>query len=769
MTPSKLKWLLFLAVVIGLAAVVWIASPVSVKGAAAAFTDALSCDMTQYRSGSGLMAGGSGVTASIDPNVLTVTWPGQNGSEMRVRYAIDGGQPIVRDLSVRKAGAAWVTLGQNLTPEYHVVSGIRRMSTQQAEPLKDAGVELTPDVIAKNRWYAFWDAPLVMKPGREIIGPPHSESDIRRASASFHTTSCRVKSDGAALEVTFPGLSMGIFSGDLRFTAYRGANLLRMDALATTKEEWIAYKYEAGLKGFSTDLTPRVVWRDTGGQPQQYAFGGVVHKTFAPVRAQNRLLVAEGKGASLATFTPPHTFFFTREVDTNLGYVWYRKDSATTFGFGIRQADAEENPQYVDNFALFNAPPGTVQRMGVYFYASPETAEGTRQAVLRFTHGDEFKPLPGYKTFVNHFHLRFTDRVRASGSFDTPMQDLAAMKALGLNIIGLSDFHGDMHPNDPGPLRFKDQTDYFEATRRASDTDFLVTPWEEPSAYFGGHYNIIFPKRNVYWSKVRQPGQPFTENDPVYGKVYHTGNAAEVQQMMDAEGAYWYHAHPRTKGTTGYPDLIFDKPYVKNDRYLGVAFKPGMGMDLSEARLCEWRCFDVTDTMNNLYASSGLKPKYIIADIDTYRKGPEDDTYANFPVNYLKIDKTPGADEDMSPVLKALRDGDFFVSTGEILITKYRIVGTGAQRTIGADVEWTFPPSFVEVVWGDGRKIDRQVISITDLGAFGTQHFSIPFDATGKAWVRFAVWDTAGNGAFVQPVWLNATRMTTDQNARREK
>ena len=137
---------------------------------------------------------------------------------------------------------------------------------------------------------------------------------------------------------------MGIFSGDLRFTAYRGTNLLRMDALATTKEEWIAYKYEAGLKGLSTDLTPRVVWRDTGGLPQQYAFGGVVHKTLAPVKAQNRLLVAEGKGASLATFTPPHTFFFTREVDTNLGYVWYRKDSATTFGIGIRQADAEESP-----------------------------------------------------------------------------------------------------------------------------------------------------------------------------------------------------------------------------------------------------------------------------------------------------------------------------------------------------------------------------------------------------------------------------------------
>src|SRR5439155_1578299 len=130
MTPSNLKWLLFLAVAIGLAALVRIVSPVAVRGAGAAvaFADALSCDMTQYRSGSGLMAGGSGVTASIDPNVLTVTWPGQNGSEMRVRYAIDGGQPIVRDLSVRKAGAAWVTLGQNLTPEYHVGSGLLRRS-----------------------------------------------------------------------------------------------------------------------------------------------------------------------------------------------------------------------------------------------------------------------------------------------------------------------------------------------------------------------------------------------------------------------------------------------------------------------------------------------------------------------------------------------------------------------------------------------------------------------------------------------------------------
>ena len=103
----------------------------------------------------------------------------------------------------------------------------------------------------------------------------------------------------------------------------------------------------------------------------------------------------------------------------------------------------------------------------------------------------------------------------------------------------------------------------------------------------------------------------------------------------------------------------------------------------------------------------------------------------------------------------AIIGAGIFVTTGEILITNYGVAGAGAQRTIAADVEWTFPLSFVEVVWGDGKKVGRQIISATELGAFGTKHFAIPFDATGKSWVRFAVWDTAGNGAFVQPVWVS--------------
>ena len=716
----------------------------------------LNCDLAQYKATTGL-------TAAIEQDALVVTWAGQGGSEVRARYALQNGQPVIRDLAVRRQGGQWATLGQNLAPEYHVVSGVRRMSTDHIRAFKLAGFDLTPELIAKNRWYAFHDAPLEV-PGTQARDgqwgtqlPPlaRKPDEIRRADSTVQTTGCSVKTDGASLAVNFPGLSMGIFSGSLQFTMYRGTNLIRMDALASTQEPFVAYKYDAGLKGFSTGLMSRVTWRDQGDEPQQYLFGGPANVALVPLKARFRMLVAEGRGGSVATFPPPHKFFWAREIHKNLGYVWYRKDSDKQFGMGVRQAEHEESTEagQIDCFALYNAPPGTVQHMGMYFYATPNDGETTRQAALKFTHSDTYVPIPGYKTFTNHWHLRFTERVRATGSLDTPLPDLAAMKGLGLNIVGLSDFHGDMHGNDSGALRFKDEKDYFEAARRASDKDFLVLPWEEPSVYFGGHYNLMFPKP-VFYTKVRKQGQPFTETDPVYGKVYHLGSAEDVMQLMTAEQGFWNTSHPRTKSSAAQPDDYWDKPYGRSDQYIGVDFTQAMGDDLSDKRMTQYRSFDAVDEMNNLNANTRLKPKLILPDIDTYQQGPEDNLFSGYQVAYLKLDRVPGPDEDWTPVLNVMSDGNYFVTTGEILVKNFAVEGAGNKRTIVADIDWTFPLDFVEVVWGDGKRVDRQIISAADLPAFGSKHFSIPFDATGKAWVRLAVWDSAGDPGFVNAVWL---------------
>ncbi|MGD1031813.1 MAG: hypothetical protein ABSA05_11815 [Opitutaceae bacterium] len=724
--------------------------------APALFADPLNCDLSGF-------AAAPGLSASVAGDVLTITWTGAANSELRASYAIDRGQPVVRELAVRaKRGqlffskGGWSVLGRDLTPEFTVQTGHRRIDYAGLAPLRLLGVDITSKaVIEREAWVSFWDAPFVI-PGdpKRNPGLPRLPSEVQRAAGTFTTTSCDVKTDGARIEVDFPGLSMGIFSGGIRFTHYRGTNLLRVEAIAKTDKNLVAYKYAVDFKGLSTAVLPRVRWIDTGGNQQEYQFGGARHDGPVTVRAKNRVMVAEGPSGSIAVFPPPTVFFPAREVDTNLGYVWYRKDSDTQYAMGVKQADHEDDPRFLQNFAVYNAPPGTMQRMATYFYLSPGDGEAARAAVMAFTNNDTFKAIPGYKIFVNHFHLQFTDRLRDTGSLDTQLPDLAAMKALGLNIIGLSDFHADqLRQGDPGPLRFADQHDYFEGARRASDKDFLVLPWEEPSTYFGGHTNLINP-RPLYYSKVRRPGQPFTEQDPKYGTVYHVGNAEDVVRMMDAADAYWYTAHPRTKSSAGYPDAYWDKFFAKSDRYLGVAFKAGMGMDLSDKQLADWRVFGALDQMNNMYADTNLLPKVVIADVDTYQKWPHDDLFPGFSVNYLKLDQVPGPDEDWSPILKVLRKGDFFVTTGEVFIRNYSVQGTGSQRTIVADVDWTFPLEFVEVAWGDGKTTGRQVIRATDTDAMGTRHFEIPFDATGKKWVRFAVWDSAVNGAFVQPVWI---------------
>jgi hypothetical protein len=123
-------------------------------------------------------------------------------------------------------------------------------------------------------------------------------------------------------------------------------------------------------------------------------------------------------------------------------------------------------------------------------------------------------------------------------------------------------------------------------------------------------------------------------------------------------------------------------------------------------------------------------------------------------VNYVKLDRLPRFNEDWSPILRAMRAGEFFVSSGEVLIRKSRVEGAGAKRNFVAEIEYTFPLEFVELVWGDGEKTGREIVAATDLAPLSSQTFRIPFDAAGKKWVRFAAWDSAGNGAVGQPVLL---------------
>jgi hypothetical protein len=295
-----------------------------------------------------------------------------------------------------------------------------------------------------------------------------------------------------------------------------------------------------------------------------------------------------------------------------------------------------------------------------------------------------------------------------------------------------------------------EQKVYFDGCERFSDRDFLLIPGEEPDANFGGHYLFAFPKP-VFYTHGKPPAsgpKPFLETVPPYGEVYHTASSAQELDLLRKENGLVWQTHPRTKGSTGYPDAVRDKDFFQSDRYLGGSFQ-SLPVDLSESRLCEKRCFGLLDDMNNWTG-----PKYMLAEGDTYMKYPDDETYPQLMVNYVKLDRVPRFRESWGPVLNALRAGDYFVTSGEVLLRNAAVEGSGKSRAYVAEAEWTFPPDFAELVWSDGKTVDRQVIRLTEMPPFRTHKFRVPFDAAGKKWVRFAVWDSAGNGAFTQPVHL---------------
>jgi hypothetical protein len=728
--------------------------------AAPAAADGLSCRLNDYKAQTGL-------TAALAGDALTVTWDGDRQEEVRVVLAIVQGVPTYRTIAVRQKSGAWATLAENVTPEFRVVSGIRRMSNQQMQPLNELKVAITPDVLEKNRWDAFWDAPLNLgpapaRPGGNPApaagianqpGLPRKPDEITRATASYRVSGCDVQTNGARLEVSFPGVELGVFAGKLQITVYKGTSLVRQEIIASTQQTPVAYKYDAGLKGMAVQLSSRAAWRDPSSAWQENHFGGAVNDGPVALKTANRTVIAEAAGGSIAAFPPPHTFFWAREIETNLGYNWIRKDSPTSFSFGIRQAEREETDQYLENFALYSAPAGSQQRMPIYFYVSASPAAATAERVLAFTHGDRFKALPGYQVMAHHYHMDLGQRLRNAGSLDADIPDFAAIRSIGVTIASQIDsvFTGSGDAARRGDWLETTKASV-EGARRHSDTNFLVMPNQEVyGSPLGGHTDLLF-SHPVYWGN-RAPGQALVENDPKYGKVYHVGSADDFIEMARREDVLISMPHPRTKGSTGYPDAVKDEAFFKDPHYQGVGFRWGMGLDLSEQRLCDRRCLTLLDDMSNWSADWPGPPKYLIAITETRFKAPGDEVYAASPVNYVKLDRVPSID-DVSPVVKALLRGDSFVSSGEVLIPRVEIQGTGARRTVVADVEWTFPLEFVEVVWGDGKTTNRRIVSATELPAFGSHHFEIPFDATGQKWVRFAAWDSAGNGAIGQPVKL---------------
>ena len=678
----------------------------------------------------------SEIKISDSKNVITVKWEvgtKTNFATFRVQEFsfgafVDPPPPLIQSVGVIESGKT-TEIFKNLQPEYAIFLGER-------------------DLEKRNGWQIFFDY-------------AYKKSYAAQKSI-LDTKKVVVTSAGNRATISFEGLKAGEFTGALNFTFYQGDALMQMEAAMATKVDARAYLYHAGFSTLENQIKD-IAW-------QSNTTDELVRQTsqndFAtPKTTRYRTIIAESKNGALATFPSPHRFLPPLDGVGNYGFNWSGQnylDLFNGYGWGVRQ------PVFGDRRQVpwLNAPPSTVQKMDMFIYFDNQKAEDILENIKKYTHNDQYVDIPGYKKFASHFHVEHTldliNEQKKENTKEIPKdfinpEFVQYFKKLGVDIVHLAEFHRGDTPNFGTAERLSTLKLMHSEMERLSTDKFLLLPGEEPNVGLGGHWISIFPKP-VYWVLNNKDKKPFVEKVKGFGDVYHVANEADVYKLFQKEKGLMWVAHARIKGSTGYPDKYFDKPFFNSANYLGTAWK-NMPVDLSIDKMGT-RVFKTLDEMNNLG-----KKKLVISEVDVFDIKNDYELYGAMNINYIKLDKLPKFSEGWAPVVDALKSGNVIVSTGEILLENFsinKVEGGGTLKLsknktakISGNLSWTFPLRNISIITGDDKTIEETNIDLSNTSSFGKTVFAKQVNLSGKKWIRMEIWDVAGNVTFTNPIWIS--------------
>ncbi len=668
-------------------------------------------------------------------NELEVVWPlgsppGNNGF---LRLSADAEQAPILELGWIDNSRRAVVL-QDQEPVYFLTVGTRQMP---------------PSKPSWQKWLTFFDNPAQR---------PH-----QTYRTEWTERFLRVTSHADRVTIDIGHCRAGPFEGRLVIELYADCGLIAFRAVVSTTQDDRAILYDAALAG-PIHPARSVLWKDTEDRWQQAPLRS--GEAAQPLSVRGRTIVIESSAGSLALFPPPHQYFFARDLTTNLRYVW--------FGHGYHQLEPRhavgirtEKTGGGSWVPWCNAPPGTQQQLTLFALLSPHDGQTAWNEALRYTNQDRFPTMPGRVTFTSHYHMAVAVsemEAQRQGRGGRIPEFVDVFKRMNVQVVHLAEFHGDGHPQDPGPLRLPELQMMFAECRRLSDASFLLLPGEEANRHLGlnepgkhpGHWMCLFPKP-VYWTMVRNPDQSFLEEHPMYGPVYHVGSREEMMRLLVQEKGLAWVAHPRIKASSWTPDIFRNEDFYLADFFLGAAWK-AMPTDFSHDRL-GIRALDLLDDMANW----GQR-KYLVGEVDVFKIDHTHELYGHMNINYLELEKLPRYENGWQEILDVLRQGRFFVTTGEVLIEDFRINGISGggevklppdgKVTLQLTVRWTFPPRFILISSGDGKNVYHDRIDLSSEKAFARTVLERSLELEGRLWVRIEAWDVGVNGAFSQPVWL---------------
>lgn len=658
-------------------------------------------DLSHYESG------GAITVETPDPDTLAVEWSDKAGTRYHLDFNLVAGEPLVGRVAAKTADGEFQDVARDIDPRYRVTLGNRVPKTSAP--------------------YVFFE--------RIDANQPAPVAHLSQLDA----TSVRVESESETrVKIVFSPLRVNGYEGELACIVYAGSPMVQFQATMTVTDPWVAYIFD-GL--FYGDLQS-IAYRDQNGVFQTRTQGQIAATTpgtEAAIAGRHRTMMARFPGGvgTLAAMAPPHMAMYPTDFSNNFGYLQAGK---TFFGTRMSPSADQRYRPWID------APNGATQKMNVFLLIGTGTPQETLDRVLTYTNGDFYKPVDGHYTLAVHFHPEMVMEWRSrKRDLFTPFKQ--AMKAVGVQIANVQEFHGPGNPFNNTEPRLSQLRDMFTLCAQHSDDEFLFLPSEEYNNFFGGHWSYMFPKPVYFTAWPGQGGRTFRQTNVVsdgvtYPVVYQVGDSARMLQLLRDEGGIAWASHPRVKGSRFQPD-----GYVNTDFYRDPLFHTGgwkaMPADFSKDRL-GYRAFALMDDT----AQWGYR-KFQFGETDTFEAHPNHELYTHLNVNYVQLPGMPAKD-DWTTVVDALKTGRFFTTTGEVLIHSWNVTDEG----VSADVEWYFPPAFAEITWGNDDGVHKVKTSLADREEFGRDTIQVDADLSDAKWVRFEFWDVARNGAFTQPHWL---------------
>ena len=661
-----------------------------------------------------------------------IFWQGEDGLTWRATLGIDNAVPCIFDLSYKTNGA-WVNLAANLHPEFKVITGVRT----KINPQREKG--LAPGETLDFQWDTYSDDPMSRK------------KEVEEAKDSWNTTEMTFSQNGGEQIVAFNGLTIGKFSGGFEVHFYNGCNLVRIEAVASTQEDGVCYLYHGGLSGFKPDklyyVTPkrREVLENPG-----YRTNAGPDRDKERVYARGRVLTLQQPHGAVAVMPTPHRFVWGGQTENNVGYNYYNLEKNGKFSIGVRHNKEQEH--FNVRWPLYNAKPGTMQRMSYFLVVSSGSVYATRSMAMQYTNFDHLRPLDGYKRLGSHMHIASQAAFPRDYRKQRPWE--LQVKENGFDIFSPCDFWAEGRCDDNKEGRKSDLERYQLESRYVSTPDFLLVTGEE-IAIMGKdkdkqlipfHF-MVWPSKPMLYSRWRDDDQEFAEKLPDGRTYYHLKSAMDVVEMCRRENAFIQMPHPDTKANDGLPYDCKNEPWFTDERWMGFGARM-LPADNSVDHMFAGRIERVWNDINNW----AEKPRYVMSELDTNTKLDEHEEdcelYPMTNCTYVQLGHVPSS-EKYDELVDALRAGKHFYSTGEVLLESSTIEDGKAAATFS----WTFPMAYAECVYSDGENVHSIRIPMNETEPYGRETVEFTFPK-GMKWARVFATDIAWNSAFGMPVFV---------------